>query len=129
MDADHHIEALRRLVDTGESRVAEHVAAVGGEHRADEAQLAHAALELRGGRLWILKGQQGDRLQPWAPGDELLVQERVVRAADRDGPGTVLEKRQEQAERRVENRRLHPAGVQRLEPLLGGAADAAERPE
>src|SRR5207249_7484195 len=92
MDADHHIEALRRLVDAGESRVAEHVAAVSGKHRADKAQLAHPALELCGGRLWILKGQEGDRLQPWAPGDEFLVQERVVRAADRDRPRAVLEK-------------------------------------
>ena len=34
MNADHHVEALRHLVDRREARVAEEVIAVGGQHRA-----------------------------------------------------------------------------------------------
>jgi len=63
-------------------------------------------------------GQQCDGLQPWALLDELLVQERVVRAADRHRHARSF-RTTGSAEGRVEDRHLH-AAVSRPQPLLGG---------
>ena len=43
MHAEHHVKPLGFLVDGREARVAEHMRTVGGEHRADRAELAHRA--------------------------------------------------------------------------------------
>ena len=61
--AEHHAQPLRLLVDGVEARVAQEVAAVGGEHGAGEPQLPHRAAQLDGGGLGVQHGQERHRPQ------------------------------------------------------------------
>ena len=127
--AEHGVEALGFLVDRREARIAEHVAAIGGEHRADAAELAHRATQLRGGRVGVLHRQQRHGFQPRALAREFLVHERVVGAAERDRPLAIAQERHEETERRIEHRRLHAAAVHRFQPRVRAAREFAERAE
>ena len=111
------------------ARVAQQVAAVGGQHRPHQAELGHRAAQLARGRVGVLHRQQGHRVQPRALLDELLVQEGVVGAAERHRPLAVLEEGEEEAEGRIEHRLLHAAQVERAQPLLRGARVVAQRAE
>src|SRR5687767_1744809 len=129
VDADHHVEPLRRLVDRREARVAEQVATVSGQHGAREPELAHRPLELDGGGVGILDRQQRHRLEPRGLRRELLVQERVVGAAERHRPLPLLEERQQAADGRIQHAQLPAAAIERPQPLLDGAALVAQGAE
>src|SRR4029079_10462411 len=72
-------------------------------------------------------GEKRHGLQALALLDELLVQERVVGAADGHRPLAVLEEAHEQAQRGIEHGLLHATLVARLLPGLAGAGEIAER--
>src|SRR6185295_15831599 len=129
VDAEHHVEAVRLLVDRQEARVPEEVAAVGREHGAHQPELGHRAAQLARGRVGILHGQERDRVQARALLDELLVQERVVGAAQRGRPLAVLEKGEEEPEGGIEYRLLHAPHVERAQPGVRGSRAVAERAE
>src|SRR6266849_3481610 len=124
--AQHHTEPVGLLVDGQEALVAEEVAAVGGEHPADVAQLADGAPQFERGGLGVLDRQERNGLEPGALLDELLVHERVVGAAEPHRPLAILEEAHEEAEGRVEHRQLHAALVERPQPLLGVARPVVE---
>ena len=70
----HDAEPVGLLVDGQETLVAQEVGAIGGEHPADVAQLAHRAPQLHRGGLGVLHGQERHGLEPGTLLDELLVQ-------------------------------------------------------
>src|SRR5436309_4401129 len=129
VDADHDVQTLGFFVDSVEAGIPEHVLAVGGEHRADEAELAYRPLQLDGRRVGVLHRQQRDRLQSRADLDEVLVQERVVGPAERHRPLAIAQEGDKQAERRIEHGLVDAALVERPQPRLGIARPVAERPE
>ncbi len=126
VDPEHRVQALGLLVDGEEPGIPQHVGPVGRQHPAHEPQLPHPAAKLEGGRLGVLDREQRHRTEPGADPDELLGQEGVVRAAEGDGPLPVLEEAHEEPERRVEDRRLHAATVEGLEPGGGIPGPVAE---
>ena len=126
VDGEHHVEPLGLFVDRREALVAQDVAAVGRQHRADVAELADRAPELLRRSLGVLDRQEGDGSETRARRDELLVHEGVVRAAELHRPGAILDEAHEEPERREEHRLLHAALVERPEPGVGGRGGVVE---
>ena len=91
---DGHLEPLRGGIDRVEALVAEEVVAVGGEHAAHEAELAHAALELPRGRRGILQRQEGHAAEARALAGQLLVEHGVVGAGQRHRPFRIAQEGQ-----------------------------------
>ena len=97
-----------------------------GREGAGHAELAHRAPQLLHRLRHVLEREQRHRLQARAHGEELLVDEIVVGAAERHREVGLAHPADREAGRRVEDGRLEIALVHDLEPGLGVAHVAAE---
>src|SRR5258705_13399134 len=91
------------------------------------AELGDRAPELLHRLGHVLERKQRDGLQTRARREELLVDEVVVRATDRDGEVGLADPADRKAAGRIQDRRLHAAIVHDAEPALGVVHAAAER--
>ena len=129
MNGEHRVEPLGFLVDRDKPSVPEKVGAVGSQHPADQAELPHTSAQFLCCGLGVLNRQQRHGPEARAHADELLVEEGVVRPAERHGPVPILQEGEEEAEGRIEDGRLDAPVVQRAEPgrrVAGPVAEAAE---